>query len=165
MQKIVVGILAFLLMLFPNWKSVRFQYLTITNNTSIAAPKIIDAVKRKDAAALEAMMCLNIKTNIPDLRGEVGRLLDAIDGDMTEATWESSGSYQGAQQDGRRLTQVILSFHFNTSTGTYFMGMTWETANNFKADEVGIRGIGLLDPDGAVLLIINATEGVGNWHN
>lgn len=70
-NKIVIGITAFLLMLFPNSGSLQYNYLVQTNSTDIAAPKIINAIKEKDVDALEALMCQNIKENVNNLPEEI----------------------------------------------------------------------------------------------
>ncbi len=168
MKNFIIWFLAFLLTFFPNWGSVQYEYLQLTNHTDIAAPKIIDAMKKKDIDTLEGMMCLNIKQNTENLHVKIGELIESIDGEIIEITREiSNGSYIGKQQDGRSLIQAGMGFHIRTSTsvGTYYLGVMWETANNFESKETGIRNIGLLDPNGYLLSRIYATEGIGEWHD
>jgi hypothetical protein len=160
-------VLAFLLMLFPNWGNVRYAYLTRTNTPAIVAPKIIDAVKSKNIDALEAMMCKNIKQNTADLRGEIDKLLNAIDGEIiTLNRGSNGGGYYESRNDGKTISQQILTFNITTATEAYVLVVTWETANNFAKDEVGIRNIGLvrLNPTTS-LVIIRATNGIEDWHD
>jgi len=113
-------------------------------------------------------MCKNIKQNTTDLRGKIGELIDAIDGNIVafEKRVVNGGSYY-ASRNGKTISQTIISFDITTTTGTYYLGVQWETANNFAKEEVGIRNIGIsqLTPQYQVLVIIEATNGVGNWHD
>lgn len=166
--KIISSVIAFLFMLFPNNGALQYSHLQITNHTNIAAPKIIEAVKARDIDALEAMMCLNIKQNTENLPEKIGELLDSIDGEIIEITRDnSSGSYIGNEQDGRSMIQAGMGFYIRASTSVnmYYLGIMWETANNFAPKETGIRNIGLLDPGGYLLARIYATEGIGEWHD
>jgi len=163
--KIITGILALLLWLFPNWGNNQLQYLIRTNNTNIAAPKIISAIKEKDVAALEALMCKNIKDNEDDLQGKISALINAIDGEITSSSWRTQGSYQENAYGGKQIVQSGIDIFLTTPAGTYYFGIMWETANNFAVEEVGIRSIGLIDPSDNIVIIIRATEGVGEWHD
>jgi len=166
-DKIIIGFLAFLLMIFPNWGNVRYAHLSRTNTPSVVAPKIIEAVKSNNISALEAMMCKNIKQNTADLRGEIGRLFDAVDGDIITMTRESNGGSYSESRSNKKIAQQILTFKITTTAPeTYVLIVTWEIANNFAKDEVGIRNIGLvLENPVTSLVVIRATNGVSDWHN
>jgi len=163
-NKFVIGFTAFLLMLFPNSGSLQYNHLVQTNGTNIAAPKIISAIKAKDVDALEALMCKNIKVNVNDLPGQIGKLMDSIKGEIINSSWEAVGNYEANHGNGQAILQVNLDIYLTTSTGTYYLGIMWETANSFAKEEVGIRNIGL-SLDGRTLALITATEGVGCWHD
>jgi len=163
---IIIWILTFLLWLFPNWSNNQLQHLIRTNNTAIAAPKIISAIENKDVPALEALMCKNIKDNVENLPGKIGELVNAIEGEITNSTWKTRGSYQETGAGGRRIVQSGIDIYLTTSTENYLLLVMWETANNFAIEEVGIRGITLVIPnDGPTLADIKATEGIGEWHD
>jgi len=164
-SKFYILLMAFLLMLFPNNGSLQYNHLVQTNSTDIAAPKIISAIKAKDVDALEALMCKNIKVNVNDLPGQIGKLMNSIKGEIINSSWEAVGNYEANHGDGRAILQVVLDIHLTTSTGTYYLGVTWETANSFAKEEVGIRNIGLLDSNNNLLAKISATEGIGSWHD
>lgn len=164
LAKIISGIIAFLYMLFPNWGTVQYSYLQINNNTNIAAPKIIEAVKARDIGALEAMMCLNIKQNAENLPEKIGELIDSIDGEIIESSWESYGSSYDIGKDNKTVLQGGIAINLITSTGTYIVGVWWETANTFAREETGIRSIRLLDSNLNELNSISATEGI-SWHD
>jgi len=163
--KFVIWLTAFLLMLFPNSGSLQFNYLVQTNHTNIAAPKIISAIKEKDVDALEALMCQNIKDNVDDLPGEISSLMDSIDGEIINSSWKAVGNYDANHGEDGAILQVVLDIYLTTSTTTYFLGVTWETANSFAKEEAGIRNIGLLDIDNNLLARIYATEGIFEWHD
>lgn len=163
-SKFIIGLLTFLLMLFPNSGSLQYNYLIQTNHTNIAAPKIINAIKEKDVDALEALMCQNIKENVSNLPEEIGKLMDSIDGEIINSSWENIGNYDAKHGDDGAILQVNLVIYLTTSTDTYRLGIMWETANSFAKEEAGIRNIGLSE-DGHTLVLITATEGVGEWHD
>jgi len=143
---IIVGILAFLLTLFPNWGSLQYNYLMQTNAPKIAAPKIMDAVLAKDIAALESMMCKDIKDNVPDLRTEISKMLDLVDGAITGSRWTAfSGSYVISDGLGKTENQGSIDIYITTTVGYYCLGMVWETANSFAMEETGIRNIALVE--------------------
>lgn len=163
-SKFLIGLLTFLLMLFPNSGSLQYNYLIQTNSTDIAAPKIINAIKEKDVDALEALMCRNIKENVINLPEEIRKLVDSIDGEIISSSWKNMGNYNEDRGNGKEILQVNLDIYLTTSTSTYYLGIMWETANSFAKEEAGIRGIGLM-VNGRVLAKINATEGIGEWHD
>jgi len=144
----------------------QFLYLQRTNHTDIAAPKIISAFETKGVAALESLMCQNIKDNVPDLPGKIGKMMNAIEGEITKSSWKTPGSYQERNANGSSIIQVNLDIYLTTTTGNYTLLLMWETANNFAPEEVGIRAISLLPSDSiSVLAEIKATNGIGEWHN
>ena len=165
LSKIVIGFVAFLLTLFPSDRNLQYLELIRTNSSDIAASKIANAFIEKDVDAMEAIMCLNIKENTEDLRDKISEMLDAVDGEITDYTWKIMGSYSETQKDRRQMVQVGFDLYLTTSTGNYKLLIEWETANNFAIEEVGIRAIALLIPDGPVLADIRATEGISEWHD
>jgi len=166
LNNIIIWLLTLLLGSFPSWgEDNMYLHLLRTNHTDIAAPKIISAFESRDIAALEALMCQNIKDNVEDLQEKIGEMMDAIEGEITESSWKIIGSYHERRRDGRRITQSDLDIYLTTSSVDYKLLIVWETANNFAVEEVGIRAIVLLIPKGSTLADIRATEGVGSWHD
>jgi len=163
MAKIIAGILAFLLWIFPNWSSLQNRYELLTFSWEATANNIMNAVKTNDITALEAMMCRNIKQNIADLPGEISKLLDTIDGEITTFTWKTFGAFTASHGIGKSLGQMTLAIDFTTSAGSYRLGMMWEYSNSFQPKEKGIRNISV-HSEGEVLALITATNGVGEWH-
>jgi len=150
------------------------QRLSFSMNASVT--KVMNAIKARDIAALEAMMCLNIKQNIEDLPGEIGELIDAIDGKITEYTWSRGGGTEMSDRDGRLMDQDDSGIKFETTGGVYGLHITWEVANNYAPEETGIRVISLwrqvlVEYQGEVykkseeLAAIKAPEGLSSWHD
>jgi len=64
------------------------------------------------------------------------------------------------------MIQAYIDIFLTTSEEDYMLLVTWETANSFAIEEVGIRAITLLIPNGGPTLAdIAATNGVGEWHD
>jgi len=164
-SKFYIGLMAFLLMLFPTSGSLQYLHLQQTNSADIAVPKIISAIKEKNVDALEELMCQNIKDNVNDLPEEIGKLMDSIKGEITDSSWKNMGSYNGKRDDGRKIIQANLDIYLTTSEANYKLLLVWEVANSFAKEEAGIRAIVLLIPHGSTLADIRATEGVGEWHD
>lgn len=167
MTKFLISLLAFLLFLFPHSTSLLSINQQLTNSTNVAAPKIMNAIETGDVAALEALMCLNIKQNVKNLPEKINELLDAIDGEIIEASWvHSGGSYSGNRENGKTINQSGVDVLITTTTGTYVVGVWWETINTFQPEETGIRSIGLAQTNPLkTLAILRATEGVESWHD
>jgi len=164
-SKFYIGLMAFLLILFPNSGSLQYNYLVQTNHTNIAAPKIINAIKEKDVDVLEALMCQNITDNVNDLTEEINKLINSIDGEIIDSSWNAVGNYNENRGDGRAILQVDLDIYLTTSQANYKLLIVWETANSFAKEEAGIRAIVLLVPHSSTLADIRATEGIGEWHD
>ena len=164
MKNFIIKILVFLLTLFPNSAYLQGQYqLTIFDYTT-TENNITEAIKTRNVDALEAMMCKNIKQNVDDLPGEIGALIDTIDGEITACDWSPSDSYDAAKY-GKQIKQTGWTVQIDTANATYFMAVVWEITNNFAPGEMGMRWIAVFDKDRKMLAEIRATEGVGGWHD
>lgn len=109
------------------------------------------------------MMCNNIKKKVPNLSDEIGKLIDAIDGDIISYNWSPSGGYDESR-NGKQVKQESWSYYINTSTGLYYLGITWEIANNFAPEETGIRRFGVsVSGSGIALVLITAPDGIRPW--
>jgi len=126
----------------------------------------MDAIETRNIDALEAMMCLNIKQNVTDLRSEIDALIDAIDGKVTEYDWKIEGGGYSGSRSGKRIVQDNWGIYFKTPVKNYRLLVYWEVANNFSPGETGIRRIRLVsETDDVLLNLISATEGVNDWHD
>jgi len=160
-SRILAAILAFFALLFPGLQKTK------PLDNEVVANTVISALKTNDIVALEALMCLNIKQNVPDLPGEIRKLLDAIEGDKIEYSWKKMGGYSESNGKGKSISQNYLDVHIITSTEYYVLTMVLETYNSFEPREMGIRSIDLFiksNPSN-VLYTIEATNGIMGWHD
>jgi len=169
LKKMIAGILAFLLTLFPSCAELQHQNQRQSFNWKTTANAIVDAINDRDIDALEEMMCLNIKENVEDLPDKIEELIDSIDGKIVRFKWHSAGGDSESRSDGKKIIQIDRSIDFKTDGGKYDIGVVWEISNNFSPNEIGIRMITLREydeydhPYGVVQ--IRAIEGVGSWHD
>ncbi len=172
--KIIAFFMSIIMAIFPFFGEKK----TVSNEE--VAEAVIYAVKNKDASALEAVMCKNIKDNFDDLTGEINKLLSLIEGDIESITWKKFGGYYESDGNGKSVKQNAQSYTIITSKGVYGISVTIETDNSFAPDELGIRSIALntqiKNPNpntnssyeyiyGEFLYRIFATEGIGTMHN
>ena len=149
-----------------------------TVNNEEIAEAVIYAVENKDASAMEAVMCKNIKDNFDNLTGEINKMLSYIEGDIESISWETGGGYSESDGRGNSITQNHQDFEIITTECAYGISVVVETYNSFSSDELGIRAIGLytlikntnLNSSqeyvyGETLYKIFATEGVKDWHD
>jgi hypothetical protein len=166
-RNIIASILAFLLMLFPNWGGLQSMYLMQIFDLDIITSNIMNAIETRNVSAFEDMMCQNIKDNVADLPGEIGALIDAIDEKVTEYKRTGPGAYEETK-NGKRIIQRFWDINFKTSAADYKLMIVWEAANNFAIEETGIRAVVLLKitpPNNTTLADVRATEGVSTWHD
>jgi len=164
-NRIWAGIMTVLMFLFPFFFKPDTNPPTLDVNAAVAS--VIAAIQSRDIAAIESYMCKNIKDNVPNLREEIGKLIDAIEGTITSTSSDSEKTFY-ASSGGKKIEQAISWSEINTSAAeSYRVHITWEIYNNFSVEERGIRYIGLTKTTaGASDLLTNimATEGIENWH-
>lgn len=172
LAKIISFIMSIIMLIFPFLGEKK----TVSNEE--AAEAVIYAVENKDASAMEAVMCKNIKDNYDDLTGEINKMLSYIEGDIERVLWESGGGYSESDGEGNSIAQNHQDYEIFTTKGVYGLSIVVETYNSFSSDELGIRAIALgtliknSNPDssreyvyGETLYKIFATEGVKEWHD
>ena len=164
--KILITMLTFLSMLFPNSKGLVGLRQQFENTPSRCMPIIVEAVKEKDVQTVEGYMCKNIRDNKEDLAGEIQALYDCIEGDIVEIGWKyGNAGYSESQQDGRAIMQESIDIDIKTTVDTYTIGIIWEKINNFQPEETGIRNFTIITLDPLERLYsIQATEGLERWH-
>jgi hypothetical protein len=97
---------------------------------------------------------------VPNLSDEIGELIDSIDGQVIDIFLNPSGSYS-VKNNGKAIAQESWGYYITTTAGTYYLGITWEIANNFAPEETGIRSIGVTDQqDFSLLALISAPDGI-----
>lgn len=171
LARILAFIMSILMTIFPFFGEKN----TVSNEEFAEA--VIYAVENKDASAMEAVMCKNIKDNYDDLTREINNMLSYIEGDIEKITWKRYGGYFVNDGKGNSITQNDQSYDIFTSEGVYGFTIIIETNNSFSSEELGIRAIALhtevknTDPNiskdyiyGEFLCDISATEGVNEMH-
>lgn len=172
LERIIAFIMSILMTIFPFFGEKK----TVSNEE--VAEAVIYAVENKDASAIEAVMCKNIKDNFDDLTGEINKMLSCIKGDIESITWETGGGYSESDGRGNSITQNHQDYEIITTEGVYGISIVVETYNSFSSDELGIRAIALdsliknTNPNisreyvyGETLYKIFATEGIKEWHD
>ena len=172
LERIIAFIMSILMTIFPFF----FFFLTISNEE--VAEAVIYAVKNKDASAMEAVMCKNIKDNYPNLTDEINKMLSYIEGDIESITWKKFGGCYINDGYGKAMNQIDHAYDIITTKGVYGFTAVIETDNSFNPEELGIRSIGLHtlienpNPNssykyiyGVHLYKISATEGIGELHD
>ena len=172
LERIIAFIMSILMTIFPF-----FEEKKIVSNEEVSEA-VIYAVENKDASAMEAVMCKNIKDNYDDLTGEINTMLSYIEGDIESISWETGGGYSESDGRGNSITQNHQDFEIITTECVYGISVVVETYNSFSSDELGIRAIALdsliknTNPNisreyvyGETLYKIFATEGIKEWHD
>ena len=172
LERIIAFIMSILMTIFPFFEEKK----TVSNEE--VAEAVIYAVENKDAFAMEAVMCKNIKDNFDNLTVEINKMLSYIEGDIESITWETGGGYSGSDGRGNSITQNHQDYEIITTKGVYGISIVVETYNSFSSDELGIRAIALdsliknTNPNisreyvyGETLYKIFATEGIKELHD
>lgn len=167
----IAGVMLLLTTLFPNAPGLMMLRQQRENSISEFGPKLIAAVEQHDIAAMKDLMCANIKNNVPDLDQKIDDMLNAIEGDILEITYQDGfNSFGEDGRDGQYISQQDYVFPIKTSTrDDQFFAVRWESVNLKKEEETGIRGICLkirLENVGSIELAnIAATEGIYGMHD
>ena len=172
----IAAILIFLSTIFPNNKSLMIYRQERDNSLNIYGPVIVEAVKNKDVETLKGLMCANIKKNVPDLDASIQEMYNLIEGDYVSSEWDEYGvnsSRHSMSREAGTIVQEAFNMKLLTTAKHYHIAAVWETINNIQPEETRIRAIYLeyylpKDENGitkTVRYAIEATEGVGGWHD
>ena len=137
LERIIAFIMSILMTIFPFFGEKK----TISNEE--VAEAVIYAVENKDAFAMEAVMCKNIKDNFDNLTVEINKMLSYIEGDFESISWVTGGGYSESDGRGNSITQNHQDYEIITTEGGYGISIVVETYNSFSSDELGIRAIAL----------------------
>ena len=147
MQAIISAILAFLLMLFPGCQYLQIQYKAASFNRAEVQTAIIEAIENRDVAALEKLMCPNIKENVPDLEKKITAFYDAIDGEIIENDgWSGTGSSDETENGiSGRISSEGWIYEFRTASKSYCLNVSWVKMDTRSLKYMGLSGISLTD--------------------
>ena len=128
---------------------------------------VLSAIQKRDIETIESYMCKNIKDNVPNLRSEIGKLIDAIQGNIISCSeLSASGSGWSTSSGGKTIEQTDSGTLIKTANREYVLLITWETYNNFNFEERGIRYISIrIRGEEDMLAEISATEGIWSMHS
>ena len=128
---------------------------------------VLEAIKTRNIDAIEALMCKNIKDNFSNLREDIGKFINAIEGDIVTLT-KSGANGSGYASSRGAIEQKKSAWFIETTAGTYSFSIDWEIYNNFAFEERGIRAMGLTvkTDDGWISCGVGilATEGIWSSH-
>ena len=169
--KIISVLLPILLTLFPSNTALISIDQQIHNHSGVAAQKIIAAFEERDVDAMEDLMCYNIKQNTEELPEKIREMYSFIEEDIVEVSEkeEIGNSFSANHGDGKQILQTGISITIITTQNEYLVGVIWETINTINPEEAAIRSITLSKKSETsntfdFLYSIQATEGVGGWH-
>lgn len=165
LSRVFSFIMAIIVTLFPFlWKPGRSM---ISNET--VANAVISSVENKDAAAMEEVMCKNIKDNYEDLTGEINNMLSLIEGKIDSTSWERGYAESQSDGNGKTISHNALSIMVNTTNGSYVFWIDVEIQNTVSPEELGIRRVELIkkaenpEQEATRLYEIVATEDIMGW--
>lgn len=142
LSSIILSIVSFLLLLFPNSTMLIYEYQLRTFDTEATVVDMMNAVEKKDIQALEDMMCKNIKENVDNLSDKIGELINTIPEEIE--SWElltSPHVSSNTSNGGEHLAEHGRTIYIKTANGEYEMCFVWQTINTYDADERGIRDL------------------------
>ncbi|MCL2298962.1 MAG: DUF5104 domain-containing protein [Firmicutes bacterium] len=141
MNKIIVGILTFLVWIMPWFTPLYTELQRRTFDENVIWSAVVQHVENHDAAALAAMSRPWLKNNVSDLTGKITALLDAIDGNIEGvAVLPDSypNYYEGVRSVGRMLG--ILT----DADEAYTLRVVYEYTNVHDRNEIGIARLQLI---------------------
>ncbi len=142
MRKITAFFLTILFALFPNTTMPLRQQLE--NDSSVWAPKIIEAIVTEDTAAFEEALCNSIKTNTPNLDKKIQQFFDCIEGEIIDTSWKDGmGTYSTKDNDGDSKLEYSFVIKIVTDSNEYGVIVSWREVDTKNPDETKIRAFGL----------------------
>jgi len=135
MNKIIIGILTFLLWIMPWFTPLYTALQRKTFDENIIWSTVVQCVETHDAAKLAEMSRPWLKNNVNDLPGKIGALLDAIDGNI-EGVAPLPDSfpyyYEGVSSVGKSFGIVT------DADEAYTLRVVFEYTNVRDRNEIGI---------------------------
>jgi len=144
--RILVGILTFLLWIFPKSDSLNFFYNRASLNRNQVIADVVDAINTQNVGKLQAMMCLNIRDSVTNLPTEIGKFYNEVlaltDGKLSNYSIEVDKDVLSMSRDEfGRMQQDILTITFFKGSVKYQIFVTWAICS--RGPEAGIRRIAL----------------------
>ena len=161
--RIIAAILSFLMWIFPIFAPTEYDQEKKFYTEQTIADTVMAPIKAQDAEAFEAMICKNIKDNVPDLAEQIETLFQLMDG-VTSYTVRGGAMYE-ANRGPNRIFKRDADIRFQISGVNLSLFIVWEV-NNFSPAEKGIRHVSLWNMDTEESLVyFVSTEGFLYWHD
>jgi len=155
MNKIIIGILTFLLWIMPWFTPLYTELQRRTFDENVIWSAVVQCVENHDAETLASMARPWLKNNVTDLTGKIGELLDKIDGEI-EAIVIVPESFSDYYQGVRSVGKI---FAIATETQGYTLRVVYEYTNVQNRNEVGFaRFLLARGPNGTVLADIKTPQ-------
>jgi hypothetical protein len=126
-----------------------YQSMTFPGE-GIVTDNIMTAIEAKDITTLTAMISLERQKTMEDLPGNIGKLIDSIDGEIIGYDWFGSSIFDESNL-GKRVSRRTWDIRIETTTGSYRLGTGWVVINNRAPNEVGMLSMSLFDSEGILL--------------
>ena len=151
MNKIIAGILSFLLWIMPWSTGIYNAHARFAFDKNAAWNRIVCCVENNDTATLVSIASPLLKSSVADLSDQIAQMLGLIDRDYTRITNSTAGTYQDSGIYG---VELVLSFVYADTLRT--LVVDYDVTNSKNKNDVGISRIQLFkgryaDPDFAVL--------------
>jgi hypothetical protein len=134
----------------------------MTHNT------VFSTIKAQDAAALEALLCQNIKDHTPDMAERIETIFQLVSGTSGHKMTAGGAEYDGSR-GGKSISQKTCDLRYTKDGVSYRLFICWEV-NNFSPAEAGMRQFAVSMWHGTgegwkSIVALKATEGVRDWHD
>lgn len=137
LRKIILFVLPVLLILFPTYGPFISIDQQFHNSTTVVGPVIAQAFVDRDVEALEEYMCLNIKENVDDLPGEIQKLYDLIDGEITETSFDyhTGGAHMKNTAQKEQYYNIVLKISLQRQTRS----IEWKSTMRLLTQSILLR--------------------------
>lgn len=106
---------------------------------------VLDAIKSQDVAKIESMLCPGIQLNTKDLPEKIKELMDSIQGDIAEITWDGATASTYKREGGKQRLGKFSPVTFTTTTGLdYSLTVGYTYVDDFDFEAIGLDELQLL---------------------
>jgi hypothetical protein len=151
MATFIISVLAFLLTIFPSCGMLLAPYQSMTfPGEKAITEEIMAAIAERDIAAIEDLIGPGIKRKYENIPRNIGALVDAIEGEIVDFSWNPTGGVDKSNF-GTRLSTSGWDIRFKTTTETYVLTIGWVIVDNRKPERVGLGNMALFDSESNLL--------------
>ncbi len=152
MTKIIIGIVSFLLVLFPFSSTLLATHQQLTYpGVQIISDNIINAIKSDDIQAIKDMLSEERKQNMDDPEKSISEFIKYIDGEIVDVRQVGGGGESSESGAGYVYKVKTWTLEVKTTQNTYRLSPTWIIADTRIPENVGMSGMVLSDTDYNIL--------------